>query len=99
VIVQMPDLSFREITLLIDTARHENVTVDIAMIALHIWVMQTYTKRGSVSIAQLKAEPAQEIPLRFRAQLIGQGHIHRSAHAGIPTLLSLLRAGGEFGLT
>ena len=67
VVVQLTDLSFREIALLVDgTARHEDVTVDIALIAVGIRVMQTHTKRRSVGIAQLKAKAAQKVPLRFR---------------------------------
>ena len=46
----MADLSFREIAVLIDSAaRHENVTMDIALIASRIWVMQAHAIQLSAS--------------------------------------------------
>ena len=71
------------------------MTVDIALIAVRIRMMETHTKRGSVGIAQLKAESAQNVPLRFRCQLIWQGHIHRPADRGVPPLLRPFSAGFE----
>ena len=59
-VVQMA-IFFSRIALLIDgAARHENVTVDIALITLRIRVVQTDAKRRSVGIAQLKAKAAQK---------------------------------------
>ena len=72
------------------------MTVNITIIALFVRVMETHAKGGTIGIAQLKAESAQKVPLRFRAELVGQGNIHCPAHAGIPTLLGLLAAGGQF---
>ena len=66
------------------------------MVALRIRVMQAHAKRRAIGIAQLKAEPAQKLPLRFRVQLVREGHIHRPAHTSIPTLFGPLRAGGKF---
>ena len=66
------------------------MTVNITIIALFVRVMETHAKGGTIGIAQLKAESAQKVPLRFRAELVGQGNIHCPAHAGIPTLLGLL---------
>ena len=66
-VVEMANFRFCKIAVLIDSpACHENVAMDISNIALGIGVMQAYAERGSVGIAQLKAEPAQKIPLRFR---------------------------------
>jgi hypothetical protein len=72
------------------------MSVDIAIVALRIRMVQAHAKRRAIGVAQLKAEPAQKLPLRFRVQLMRQGHIHRPAHAGIPTLLGLFRAGGKY---
>jgi len=49
-VIEMADLSFREIAVLIDSAaRHENVTMDIALIAFRIWVMQAHAIQLSAS--------------------------------------------------
>ncbi|MDD5198995.1 MAG: hypothetical protein PHC88_04270 [Terrimicrobiaceae bacterium] len=61
--------------------RHENVAVDIAMVAFRVRMVQTHAKPRPVGVAQLKAEPAHKVPLRFRAQLVRHGHVHRPAHA------------------
>ena len=66
------------------------------MVALRIRMVQAHAKRRAIGVAQLKAEPAQKLPLRFRVQLVRQGHIHRPAHSCVPTLLGLFRAGGKF---
>jgi hypothetical protein len=96
-IIETANFRFRKISVFVDnTAGHENVAVGIALIALRIRMMQTHTKGRTVFVAQLKTEPAQQIPLRFRSQLVGQSHVHRPADASVPTLFGLLGAGGQF---
>ena len=95
-VIETANFRFCKISVFVHgTARHENVTVGIALIALRIRMMQTHAKGRTVFVAQLKTEPAQQIPLRLRIQLVGQGHVHRPAHASVPTPFGLLRTGGQ----
>lgn len=67
------------------------------MVTFRIWVMQAHAKPRPVGVAQLETKTTQKVPLRFRAQLVRHGHIHCTAHAGIPAFLCLLCACGQFG--
>ena len=96
-IIETANFRFRKISVFVDnTAGHENVAVGIALIALGIRMMETYAKGRAVFIAQLKAESPQQIPLRPRIQLMGQSHVHRPAHASVPTPFGLFGTGGQF---
>ena len=93
-VIETANFRFCKISVFVHgTARHENVTVGIALIALRIRMMQTHANGRTVFVAQLKTEPAQQIPLRLRIQFVGQGHVHGPAHASVPTPFGLLRTG------
>jgi len=66
------DFLFREIAVVVHGAGgHENMPVNIAMIAFRVRLVQTHAKARPVGIAKLKAETAQQIPLSRRIQLMG----------------------------
>jgi hypothetical protein len=96
-VVEIANLRLGKIAFVVHGAsRHENMSVNIAMVALRIGMVQAHAKPRAVGVAQLKAEPAQKIPLHFRVQLMRKGDIHRPAHAGVPALLRPFGAGGKF---
>lgn len=96
-VVEVADFRFREISLGIHGAgRHENMSVDIALVALRVRVVQAYAQGNSVGVAQLQPESAHKLPLRLRIQLVRHGNIHRPTHAGIPTLFGLFHSRRQF---
>jgi len=71
-VVEFADFLFREIAVVVHGAGgHENMSVNIAMIAFRVRLVQTHAKARPVGIAKLKAETAQQIPLSRRIQLMG----------------------------
>jgi len=95
-IVKAADFVRRKTAFLIHgTSRHENVTVGIPVITFRVGMVKTDAKGASIGVAQLQTETTQKRPLLFGVQLMGQGDIHRAAHADIVSLLCPFCDGGK----
>ena len=70
--------------------------MNVAIVALGIWTMETHAQSDAVGIAKLQAESADKLPLRLGAQLVRHGHVHRAPNPRVPTFLGLLRPRGKF---
>lgn len=96
-VVEIADFRFREIPVGVHGAgRHENMAVNIALVAFRVRVVQAHAQGHAVGVAQLQPESAHKLPLCLRIQLVRHGNIHRPTHTGIPTLFGLFCPHGQF---